>query len=101
MFEERSLVKQLAMRRTVFVFPRDLLPAAISRPSARIARQEHSSLIKELERNQVADNVATWLAAARTAVLERLVGGAELSATQLREEVAELAGRVSPVRAQR
>jgi Winged helix DNA-binding domain len=31
----RSLVKQLAMRRTLFVFPRDLLPAALGAPSAR------------------------------------------------------------------
>jgi winged helix DNA-binding protein len=95
LFESRSLVKQLAMRRTVFVFPRDLLPAAISGPSALIARQEHGRLVKELESNHVADDGATWLAAARRAVLERLVDGAELSATQLREEVAELAGRVS------
>ena len=95
LFEQRSLVKQLAMRRTVFVFPRDLLPAAISSPSARIARQEHGRLVKDLERNQVAHDGATWLTAARRAVLDRLVDGAELSAAQLREEVAELAGRVS------
>src|SRR5690625_3370691 len=30
LYEDRSLVKQLAMRRTLFVFPRDLLPAARS-----------------------------------------------------------------------
>jgi hypothetical protein len=95
LFETRSLVKQLAMRRTVFVFPRDLLAAAISSASARIASQEHASLIKELERNQVAGDGAAWLAAARTAVLERLSDGSELSATRLREEMAELAGRVS------
>src|SRR5690606_26486077 len=28
LYADRSLVKQLAMRRTLFVFPRDLLPAA-------------------------------------------------------------------------
>jgi len=28
LYDDRSLVKQLAMRRTLFVFPRDLLPAA-------------------------------------------------------------------------
>ena len=32
LFESKSLVKQLAMRRTLFVFPRDLLPAAVSGP---------------------------------------------------------------------
>jgi Winged helix DNA-binding domain len=95
LFAERSVVKQLAMRRTLFVFPRGLLPAALSSASARVARQEHGSLVRDLERNQVAGDGAAWLAGARTAVLDRLAGGAELSATQLREEVAELAGRVS------
>ncbi len=39
LYEERSLVKQLAMRRTLFVFPRDLLPAWAS-ASARVAKAE-------------------------------------------------------------
>ena len=37
LYDERSLVKQLAMRRTLFVFPRDLLPAAWGSASARVA----------------------------------------------------------------
>jgi hypothetical protein len=32
LFESKSLIKQLAMRRTLFVFPRELLPAAMSGP---------------------------------------------------------------------
>jgi len=95
LFESRSLVKQLAMRRTLFVFPRDLLPAAVSSPSARIARQEHGRLVKDLERNQVTGDGASWLATARKAVLTRLAGGTELSAKELREGLAELAGQVS------
>jgi hypothetical protein len=95
LFESKSLIKQLAMRRTLFVFPRDLLPAALSGPSARVADQEHARLVKELERNQVTDDGARWLATARNAVLARLAGGAELSAKELREDLAELAGQVS------
>src|SRR5215468_4663545 len=53
LLESKSLVKQLAMRRTLFVFPRDLLPAAISSASARVARQEHDKLVKDLERSEV------------------------------------------------
>ena len=37
LYEDRTLVKQLAMRRTLFVFPRDLLPAAWGSASARVA----------------------------------------------------------------
>jgi hypothetical protein len=95
LFESKSLVKQLAMRRTLFVFPRDLLSAAVSSPSARVAGQEYGRLVKDLERSRVTDDGASWLAAAREAVLRRLAGGAELSATELREGLAELAGQVS------
>jgi len=91
----KSLVKQLAMRRTLFVFPRDLLPAAVSSASARVAGQEAGRLVKDLERSQVTDDGASWLATARKAVLARLAGGAELGAKQLREGLAELAGQVS------
>src|SRR5215471_20859909 len=83
------------MRRTLFVFPRDLLPAAVSGPSARVARQAYGRLVTDLERGQVTGDGASWLATARKAVLARLAGGAELSAKQLREDLAELAGQVS------
>jgi Winged helix DNA-binding domain len=95
LFESKKLVRQLAMRHTLFVFPRHLLPAALSGPSARIARQDHGKLVKDLERSQVTDDGAIWLAAARQAVLGRLAGGTELSAVELREDLAELAGQVS------
>ena len=95
LFGPRSLVKQLAMRRTLFVVPRELLPAAVSSASARVARQEYGRLVTDLERGQVTADGASWLATARKAVLARLADGAELSATQLREDLAELAGQVS------
>ena len=95
LFESRSLVKQLAMRRTLFVFPRDLLPAAVSGPSARVAQQEAGRLVKDLERSGVTGDGAGWLATAREAVLARLAGGAELGARELREGLVELAGQVS------
>jgi hypothetical protein len=83
------------MRRTLFVLPRDLLSAAVSSASARVAGQEYGRLVKDLEHSQVTDDGAGWLAAARKAVLARLADGAELSARQLREDLAELAGQVS------
>ena len=95
LFGSRSLVKHLAMRRTLFVFPRDLLPAAVSGPSARVARQQHDRLVTDLERGQVTGDGTSWLATAREAVLRRMAGGAELGARELRESVAELAGQVS------
>lgn len=93
--ESKSLVKQLAMRRTLFVFPRELLSAALSAPSARVAQQEHAKLVKDIEANQITTDGHTWLDAARRAVLAKLAGGNESSAADLREGMAELAGKVS------
>ncbi|MCW2843643.1 MAG: hypothetical protein JWN22_1559 [Nocardioides sp.] len=94
LYEDRSLVKQLAMRRTLFVFPRDLLPAAWGSASARVAVQLRTRLAKEVERGGLAEDGAAWLDAACAAVLAHLAGGAELPAQALREQVPEIAGRV-------
>ncbi|QZY28264.1 winged helix DNA-binding domain-containing protein [Nocardioides coralli] len=93
LYTDRTLVRQLAMRRTLFVFPRDLLPAALGSASARVAEQQRRLLVKELVRAGVTEDGEAWLVAAERAVLERLSDGSSMSATRLREEVPELAGR--------
>jgi hypothetical protein len=94
LYDERSLVKQLAMRRTLFVFPRDLLPAAWGSASARVADALGVRLVKEVEAAGLADDGAAWLARAKAGVLEALAGGAALTARELREQVPALAGRL-------
>ena len=94
LYEKRSLVKQLAMRRTVFVFPRDLLPAAWGSSSARVAAQLRPRLAKDVEQGGLAPDGAAWVDRACAAVLERLADGSELSAKALREELPDLEGRV-------
>ena len=93
-YEERSLVKQLSMRRTVFVFPRDLLPAAWGSTCARVAAQIRARLAKDVEVGGIADDGAAWVDRACAAVLARLADGSELSAKSLREELPELEGRI-------
>jgi len=93
LYRDRTLVKQLAMRRTLFVFPRDLLPAAWGSASARVAGQERARLVKDVEQAGLAADGRAWLAAATAAVRERLADGSALTAQQLRLEVPELAGR--------
>ena len=94
LYEDRALVKQLAMRRTLFVFPRDLLPAAWGSASARVARAHRVRLIKDAEAGGLAADGEDWVAAAAAATLARLADGSELSAAQLREELPELEGRL-------
>lgn len=94
LYDERTLVKQLAMRRTLFAFPRDLLPAAWGSASARVAAAHRVRLAKDAERAGLTRDGAAWVDAAERATLARLADGAELSAQELREQVPELAGRI-------
>ncbi|HEX5090609.1 MAG TPA: winged helix DNA-binding domain-containing protein [Nocardioides sp.] len=94
LYVERSLVKQLAMRRTLFVFPRDLLPAAWGSASARVAEQLEARLVKEVEAAGHATDGAAWLDEARTRVVEVLSGGRALTAQEIRKEVPALEARL-------
>lgn len=101
LYDDRSLVKQLAMRRTLFAFPVQALPAVWGSASARVAAQQRAQLTRDLERHGVSDDGAGWIERARAAVLERLSGGEELTAKQLREELPELHGRTKAVEGSR
>lgn len=82
------------MRETLFVFPRDLIPAAWGSVSARFAAVNRKRLIKDLERwgSVPKGGGAAWLQAAEVAVLDCLADGVPRSSTQLREEVPEVTG---------
>lgn len=95
LYDERTLVKQLAMRRTLFVFPRDLLPAAWGSASARVAVKEWKRMVKDVIAGGIADDGDAWLEAACDAVVARLAAEPDgLTAQQLRAEVPEIAGTV-------
>ena len=94
LYDDRLLIKQLAMRRTLFVFPRDLLPAALGSASARVAQQNGARLRKEVESAGLATDGAAWLDAARLTVASVLGAGAELSTRELAERIPALASRI-------
>ncbi|MGF9756835.1 winged helix DNA-binding domain-containing protein [Microvirga sp. 0TCS3.31] len=93
LYDARSVVKQLAMRRTLFVFPRELLPAAWGSASARVATSERKRIAKAIAAAGIAPDGEAWLDAARDATLARLVEGPATTA-ELRAQVPELAGMV-------
>ena len=93
LYDERSVVKQLAMRRTLFVFPRDLLPAAWGSASARVATSERKRIAKAIAAAGIAPDGEAWLDAARLATLARLAAGPATTA-ELRAQVPELAGMI-------
>lgn len=94
LYDDRSLVKHLAMRRTLFVFPRAALPAAIGGPSSRVATSERKRLIKDVEQAGLHEDGAAWLAAAADAVVDRLADGVPRSSSELRAELPLLEGGV-------
>jgi hypothetical protein len=93
LYDDRAVVKQLAMRRTLFVFPRDLLPAAWGSASARVATSERKRIAKAIVGAGIAADGEAWLDAARAAVLDRLALG-PATTSELRAAVPELAGMI-------
>jgi hypothetical protein len=93
LYDARQVVKQLAMRRTLFVLPRDLLPAAWGSAAARVATSERKRIAKAIAAAGIAPDGEAWLDAAREATLVRLAAGPATTA-QLRADVPELAGMV-------
>ncbi|MGF0247100.1 winged helix DNA-binding domain-containing protein [Rhodococcus erythropolis] len=88
LYVQRSLVKQLAMRRTLFTFPRDLLPAAWSSASARVANTERARMAKDVVKAGIAVDGNDWLDRARAEVLTLLTDAPEgLSALEVRQAV--------------
>ena len=93
LYDERSVVKQLAMRRTLFAFPRVLLPAAWGSASARVEAQLRTRLAKEVVGNGLAADGDAWLAQMTEEVLAALAEGPATTA-ELRERIPPLAQRL-------
>jgi hypothetical protein len=95
LYEERTLVKQIAMRRTLFVFGRDLLPIAVAGAGARVAAEQRRLILRDVEKAGLHEDAPAWLAAASAAVLAALDGGRTATMAELREELAVLAGTIA------
>jgi winged helix DNA-binding protein len=95
LYIDRSLVKHLAMRRTVFVFPREMLAYAQAGASNRVAAGERRRLIREVEKARLHRDGERWLADACDQVIATLSGGRESSATELRKEIPLLEGSIA------
>jgi hypothetical protein len=87
LYADRTLVKQLAMRRTLFAFPQELIPAVLPSSAARVATTERTRMARDLVRAGLADDGAVWLDSAAAGVLAALDGNTSLSAAQLRKAV--------------
>jgi len=94
LYRDRSLVRHLAMRRTLFVFGRDALGYAQAGASHRVADRERRRLSKEVETAGLHRDGARWLSAASDRVLAVLADGREATASELRDEIPLLEGSI-------
>lgn len=92
LYHRRTVVKHLAMRRTLWVVRSDELPMIQSAASDRVAANERRRLIADAEKAGVAADGAAWLDTACAAVLEHLRRHGPTSARELRTVLPELAG---------
>jgi hypothetical protein len=96
LYERRSLVKHLAMRRTLWVIRTRDLPSVQRGASDRVADNERRRLIADAQKAAVCDDGAAWLDAACDAVLRHLSAHGPTSAKDLRAAIPELAGHYDP-----
>ncbi|HEX2412526.1 MAG TPA: winged helix DNA-binding domain-containing protein [Solirubrobacteraceae bacterium] len=92
LYDDRSLVKHLAMRRTLFVFPRETLGLAQAGASDRVADFERRRLIRDVEKHGLYPDGERWLSEASALVLEALADGREATSAELRAEIPLLEG---------
>ena len=95
LYTDRTIVKQLAMRRTVFAFPRELLPAVWGSASARVADQQLRRMAKEMETTGIARDGDAW-AAEHLELVHRLIEqDGPLTTAEVRAALPALDARVT------
>lgn len=96
LYDRRTLVKHLAMRRTLWVVRGEDLPTIQSAASDRVAANERRRLVADVEKAGIAADGARWLDDACAAVLIHLRRHGPTSARELRAALPELAGDHDP-----
>ncbi|MFC5289509.1 winged helix DNA-binding domain-containing protein [Actinokineospora guangxiensis] len=97
LYTDKALVKQLAMRRTLFTFPRDLLPAVWPSASARVAGTERARMAKDLVALGVTDDGHGWLDKACAEVLALLAEHPDgRTAAEIRTAIPMMGVKVAP-----
>src|SRR4029077_16494687 len=92
LYERRTLVKHLAMRRTLWTVRAEDLPLIQSGASDRVADNERRRLVADAQKAGLTDDGDAWLDSAFAAVLGHPAGHRPARAQELRTALPELAG---------
>jgi hypothetical protein len=96
LYQDRSVVKHLAMRRTLWVLTAGDLAAVQAAASDRVAANERRRLVADVQKAGIATDGQVWLGHASKAVLAHLAEHGATSARDLRTALPELAGKYDP-----
>ena len=90
LYEDRTLLKLLAMRRTMFVVPLDLVPVLQASCTDAIAAQQHRRLVAALAKSELGAGAEAWLDGVLSATLDALEARGSATGTQLSTDVPDL-----------
>ncbi|HEX8804458.1 MAG TPA: winged helix DNA-binding domain-containing protein [Acidimicrobiales bacterium] len=94
LYDDRSVVRVLGMRRTMFVEPVDLVPLVHAACTRAIAVRERRQLVRLLEEGGIADDGDAWLKRVESAVLAAVARRGEATAAELSDDVPELRAKL-------
>ncbi|MFZ0141103.1 MAG: winged helix DNA-binding domain-containing protein [Aeromicrobium sp.] len=83
LYDDRTLVRILAMRRTLFAVPREDVGIVLVGAGADIGRQQRTLLAKMLVESEVTDDPGPWVDRAEAAALAAMDGAGEIMSTEL------------------
>jgi hypothetical protein len=93
-YVERTLVRMLGMRRTLFVVPRDLVSVVNAACTRTIAARERRRLEQMIVDSEISTRPAAWLSRASNAALRALEARGEAFTSDLTKAVPALAKRL-------
>jgi hypothetical protein len=94
LYVERSLVRMLGMRRTLFVVQRELVPVVDAACTQAVAAQERRKLERFVAESGVGEDPPAWIEAASSAALEALGKRGEAFTNELSGDHPLLAQRI-------
>lgn len=89
-YEERTLIRQMSMRRTIFGVPIELLPAVLGSAGRRLVEQQRRAIARDVEKAGLCPDGVAWVQVAEAGVSRLLASGGEFTARQIRDLVPEL-----------
>ena len=94
LYAERSLVRMLGMRRTMFVVPRELAAVVQASSTRALVPVQRRLLISHVEAGGVSDDGERWLRAAMADTLRALAQRGEAKAAELSQDVPALRAKI-------